>query len=227
MVNAQLNLPFFQRLLLGAEVIHVRIGDIIRLAKEAVVAPGLLLTADDALGQVVELLIGVAHQAGVEDMIVIPAAVEANQIELHQLLNFLGGGIDHPNHRRTRSLELPVHQEQVREDLHVIEHQLGIIVLCRIRLVFGFELHLIDQLDAVVGLIRAVGREGQDSISHVRDIVDEAAVVGILQDFMDKVDAGLSRRMDLLVEVSQDLPSKPFLAFDNFRIYHFTFSFQR
>ena len=61
MVKSQLNFPFLQALLNGAEVIHVRIRDVIRLPKETVVAPGLLLTADDLLGEIVELFIGVAH----------------------------------------------------------------------------------------------------------------------------------------------------------------------
>ena len=65
MVDTQLDLPFLQALLNRAEVIYVRIRDVIRLPKEAVVAPGLLLTADDLLGEIIELLIGVAHQPGI------------------------------------------------------------------------------------------------------------------------------------------------------------------
>ena len=122
MVKSQFNLPLLQALLDGAEVIHVRIRDVIRLPKETVVAPGLLLTADDLLGEIVELFIGVAHQSGVQDMIVVPPAVEPYQTELHQLLNFRGLGIDHPHHSLTRAFDFPVHQEQVWEDLHVVKH---------------------------------------------------------------------------------------------------------
>ena len=227
MVDAQLDFPLLQRLLFGAEIIDVRIRDVIRLTKEAVVAPGLFLAADDALGQVIELLVGVSHQTGVEDVIVIPAAVEADQVELHQFLNLLGGGIDHPHHRRPRALELPVHQEQVGEDLHVVEHQLGLVVLRRGRLIVGLELHPVDQFDAILGFVAAVGREGQNSVAHIRHIIDEAAVIAVLQDLIDKVDAGLSIGMDLLIEILPDLSSKPFLALDHFIVYHFTFSFQR
>ena len=227
MVNTELDLPLFQRLLLGAEVVHVCIRNVVGLTKEAVVAPSFLFTADDALREIIELLVGVAHQTGVEDMVVVPAAVEANQVELHQILNLLGGGVDHPHHRSPRALELPVYQEEVGEDLHVIEHQLGLVVLCRRSLVLRLELHPVDQLDAVVGLIAAVGRKSQNSVSHVRHVVDEAAVVAVFQNLIDKVDAGLSIRMDLLIEVLPDLSSKPLLAFDYVIVYHFTFSFQR
>ncbi len=48
-MDTQLNLPLLQALLLRAEVINVRIRDVIGLAKEAVVALGLLFTADDFL----------------------------------------------------------------------------------------------------------------------------------------------------------------------------------
>ena len=227
MVKPKLDFPLLQALLFGAEVVHVRIRDVIRLPKEAVVAFGLLLTADDLLGQIVQLLLRVAHQTGVEDMVVVPAAVEPDEAEFHQLLDLLGLRVNHPHDGLVGALDLPVHQEEVREYLHVVEHQFRIVVF-HCRPVFGgFERHLVYQLDAVFRLIGTVGRKGQDGVTHVGHIVGHAAFIRIRQNFMDKVDAGLSSRMDLLVEIAFDLESKPFLALNHFGVYHAVFSFQR
>ena len=111
MVNAELNFPLLQALFLGAEVINVRIRYVIGLTEEAVVALGFLLAADDLLGQIVELLLRVTHQASIEDMVIIPAAVEPDKAELHQLLNFLGLRVNHSHDGLCGALNFPVHQE--------------------------------------------------------------------------------------------------------------------
>ena len=226
-MKTQLDLPFLQALLDRAEVIHVRIRDVVGLPKEAVGASGLLLAVDDLLGQVVELLVGVTHQPGVQNMIVVPAAVEPHQTELHQLLDLRGLGVDHPDHGLTGAFDLPVHQEQIGEYLYIIKDQLGLVVFHPLPVLGGFEGHLIHQLDAVFRLVGAVGGEGQDRVAHIGDVVGHTALIGVRQNLVDKVDRGLSSRMDFLIEVSLDLNSKPFFALNDFGIYHIVFSFQR
>ena len=159
-------------------------------------------------------------------MIVVPPAVEANKSELHQPLNLLRRGVNHPNHGLA-SGKLPVHQEQVREDFHVIEDKVSLVVIGGGGIVGRLERHLVHELDAVVGLVGAVGREGQDGVAHVGHVINHAALIRIRQNLVDKVDAGLSSRMNLLVEISFDLHPKPFLALNHFGVYHAAFSFQR
>ena len=52
-MDTQFDLPLFQRLLFGTEVVDIRVGDIIGLAKETVVAFDLLICADNALREVI------------------------------------------------------------------------------------------------------------------------------------------------------------------------------
>ena len=66
----------------------------------------------------------------------------------------------------------------------------------------------------------------QNSIPHIRHIIIESACISILKNFVNEVDTGLCCRMVLLVEISLDLRSKPFLALHPFKIYHLFFSFQ-
>ena len=226
MMNAQFDLPLLQRLLFGAEIVDIRVGDIVGLAKEAVITLGLFVCADDALGEIIQLLVGVAHQPGIENVVVVSAAVEAHQPELHQLLNFLGCRVNHPHNRLVAPLNLPVHQEEIGEYLHIVKYQFCIVILDRRGWFGGLERHFVYQLDAVVRVIGAVGRKRQDSVAHIGDIIGQAAFISVRQNFVDEIDAGLSSRMDLFIEVALDLNSKPFLALHRFGIYHLAFSFQ-
>ena len=127
----------------------------------------------------------------------------------------------------TGAFDLPVHQEQIGEYLYIIKDQLGLVVFHPLPVLGGFEGHLIHQLDAVFRLVGAVGGEGQDRVAHIGDVVGHTALIGVRQNLVDKVDRGLSSRMDFLIEVSLDLNSKPFFALNDFGIYHIVFSFQR
>ena len=87
-------------------------------------------------------------------MIVVLPAVEADETHLTEGLDLLRGGVDHPVHYRI-ALNLPVHKEQIREDLDVEEYQLirrepddvylGILI---------GERHLHHSLDGCVCLMR-------------------------------------------------------------------------
>ena len=180
MVNAEFDLPLLQTLFLGTEVVNVRIRDVICLTEEAVVALGFLLAADDLLGEVVELLLRITHQTSIENMVVVPAAVEPDETEFHQLLDFLGLRVNHPYNGLVGPFNFPVHQEQVREHLHVVEDELSLVVFDSRAIFGGFERHLVHQLDAVFRLIAAVGRKGQDGIAHIRNIISHAAFIRIL-----------------------------------------------
>ena len=56
-------------------------------------------------------------------MIIIPAAVKANQFLFHQLADFRPCGVDHPNNAFSFPCLLPVHQQQVREHFNIKKHQ--------------------------------------------------------------------------------------------------------
>ena len=159
-------------------------------------------------------------------MVIIPPAVEADESELHQALDVFRGRVDHPNHRLCASCKLPVNEEKVRKHLDIIKDEVSGFVLGRRGRIGRFERHLINELDAILCLIGAVCGKGQDGIAHIGDIINHAAFIRIRQDLVDKVDTGLCRRMDLLVEISLDLDSKPFLALNHLVVYHAAFSFQ-
>ena len=226
MVDAEFDLPLLQALFFRAEVVNISVRDIIGFAKEAVVALGFLLAADNPLRQVVKLLIGIAHQASIENVVIIPPAVEADESELHQALDVFRGRVDHPNHRLRAPRKFPVHEEKVREHLNIIKDEVGGFVLGRRGGIGRFERHLINELDAILCLIGAVGGKGQDGIAHIGNIVDHAAFIRIRQNFVDKVDTGLSCGVDLFIEISLDLNPKPFLALNHLVVYHAAFSFQ-
>ena len=225
-VDTEFDLPFFQALFLRAEVINISIRDIVGFAKEAVVALGFLLAANDPLRQVVKLLIGIAHQASVEDVVIVPPAVETDESELHQALDVFRGRVDHPNHRLCASRKLPVYEEKVWKHLNIIKDEVGGFILRRGGRIGRFERHLIDELDAILCLIGAVGGKGQDGIAHIGNIVNHAAFIRIRQNLVDKVDTGLSCRVNLFIEISLDLNPKPFLALNHLVVYHAAFSFQ-
>ena len=125
MVNTQFNLEFLQRLFLTGEIIHIRIRYIIGFTEEAICA-----AVNDLSREIIKLLVRIPHQPGIENMIIVSAAVEANQTEPHQLLNFSRGGVNHTNYRLTITLNFPVHQEQVRKHFNIVEHELGVIIFC-------------------------------------------------------------------------------------------------
>ena len=62
-------------------------------------------------------------------------------------------------------------------------------VSCRRGGVSRFERHLVNELDAILCLIGAVGGKGQDGIAHIGNIVNHAAFIRIRQNLVDKVDS--------------------------------------
>ena len=96
-----------------------------------------------------------------------------------------------------------------------------------VRRFLRFKLHLIDQLDTILSLIRTLSSESKNSISHISYVVLHAAIVRILEDLKYKVARGFGCRMNLLIKIPLNLLSQTFFTLDNVQIDHFSVSFQR
>ena len=221
-MDTQLDLPLLEALLLGGEVVHIRIGQVVCLAEKRVAAA----LDDDPLRQIVQLLVGISHETGIEHVVVIPAAVETNKPELKQLLDLRRLRIDHPDDRLALTLDLPVDQEKVREDLHVVEYEFRVVVFDVLRCLLGLERHLVDQFDAVVCLMGAACSEGQDGVPHVRHVIRDTAAIGLLENLIDEVDARLRVGMILAVEILLDHRPEHLLILNTFEVHHLFVSFQ-
>ena len=126
------------------------------------------------LTQIKELLNRVTHRRGIENMVVIPAVVEADQFEFEQRLNFVSFGVDHPDYCVIAS-EFPADDEQILVDLDVEQHNaiitnvyfdiVGVDLICRL------ELHSLHNLQSDASLIGAVVGERHDTRSQIYHIV--------------------------------------------------------
>ena len=112
-------------------------------------------------------------------MVIVTTAVESNQLELDEFLDLFWLRVDHADNLLASALHLPVHQEEIREYLHIVEYDWLIPIFSRLGGFFGLKSHLIDELDAIICLIGTVGRECEDRVSHVRHIIVKSAIVGI------------------------------------------------
>ena len=117
MMNAQLNLELLERLFCRREIVDVGIRNIVGLAERDLHA---LSAFDDGAAQLIQLLVGISEVAAVEDVVVVPAAVESDQPLLHQFLDLGRRGVDHAVAFIGAAL-LPDDQEEVRKDLDVEE----------------------------------------------------------------------------------------------------------
>ena len=87
-------------------------------------------------------------------------------------------------------------------------------------------MHLVDKLQTIVGLIRAVSSKNINRVSHVRNIILHSAVISVLKNLVDEVDAALRTVVNLFIEISLDRGPKSFFVLETFEIDHFVFSFQ-
>ena len=124
MMNAQLNLEFLQRLLLGTEIINISVRDVIGLAIECV-----FISADDSLRQLVQFLVRCTEHTGIEHVVIVFAAVETDEPILNKLLDVLRSRVNHTNDFLVFAPVLPVDKEQVRKHLTVKEHNRRLVVL--------------------------------------------------------------------------------------------------
>ena len=185
MVQTQFDLELLQTLLFAAEVVDVRIAQVISVAEERAA-----VAVDDALAQVIQLFVVVTHQGRVENMIVVAPAVKTHQPIPRQLVHFLGFRINHGDHRVARSVLFPADDKQIGIDLHVVEYQFtfAVVAFCGL---LRLELHLAHQLQAVFGLVGAAGCEGDNTAAQVAYVVGDALFIELLQELEYKVHAGL------------------------------------
>ena len=135
-------------------------------------------------------------------MVVVLSAVEADKPHLAEGLDLLGGGVNHPMHGRI-PLHLPVHEEQVWEDLAVEEHQLTGREPDRFLLgILIGERHLHHGLDCRLRLMRRVHCKRQNPRLKVLDVIHHPLFLGVAEDLGDEIDRGLGRGMDLLTKVA-------------------------
>ena len=203
MVNAQLDFPLLQALLLRTVIIDIRVRDIICFSKHRI-----RRSADNSLRERVELLIRISNHTSIENVVIVTTAVESNQLELDEFLDLFWLGVNHADNLLTSTLYLPVDQEEIREYLHIVEYDWLIPIFSRLGGFFRLKSHLVDKFDAIIRLIGTIGRKCEDSISHVRHVIVKSAIVGIFQDFVDEINRRLCRRVILLVKVSADLGSQ-------------------
>ena len=196
-VQAKLDLPLLEGHLGGCEVVHISVGQVVCLDKSSRSA-----ILDDSLTQVEQLGVVEPKCTSIENMVVVLPAVEADQPHLTEGLDLLGGGVNHTMYPRYPT-NLPVHDEQVRENLTVEEHQLtareshglllGILVS---------ERHLHDCLDGCLGLMCRVHGECQNPRLQILDVIHHPLFLGVTEDLSNEIDRGLGRGMDLLPKVA-------------------------
>ena len=103
MVDAQLDLKLLQALLFCAEVVNIRVGEVIRLTEKA------RMFIDDLLRQIIDCLNRPPNHAGIQDVVIVLAVVETDQTILRKHCNIICTGVDHAmNHRLVAALKLPV-----------------------------------------------------------------------------------------------------------------------
>ena len=201
MVDTHLDFQFLQALFISSrcKVIHICIRNIVGFSKETIGA-----AADDFLREVIKLLVCITHESCIQNMIIISPAVKPNQPESHQFLNLRWSRVNHTHHRLSFTLDFPVHKKQIRKYLDVIKYQFCFFIFPRCGRVCRFKLHLINQLNTVFGLMRTIRSKCQNRIPHVCHIVTQIAGICVLQYFVDKVDTGLSTRMNFFIQISLD-----------------------
>ena len=104
MVNAKLDFPLLQALLLGTVVIDIRVRDIIRFSEHRI-----RRAVDNPLRERIELLIRISNHTSIENVVIVTTAVESNQLELDEFLDLFWLGVDHADDLLTSTLHLPIH----------------------------------------------------------------------------------------------------------------------
>ena len=230
MMDPQFDLPLLQALLLAAEVINIRVRDPIGVPKH-----GVLAAADDPLAQFIEFLDRISNVAGIQHVVVVPAAVEPNQPHMHQVLDVLRSRIHKSHNRLVFACKLVADEEQIRKDFHIEEDKRNIklrgtlrIFVCRIdltvmfhmkfQLLFTLPLHLETLPKTGIRLMGAALGKGCDSRPHVRHVVLNAGSIGVVQHLQYEVDFRLCRAMMLLSHTGSDAVSQLLFAFNALKI---------
>ena len=124
MVNIQFYLPFLKGLLLAAKIINIRIRNVVSLTEKAIRS-----IVDDFLRHIIKRLNGISKHSCIENVVVISAAIEADELISDQLLDILRRRVYHSDNRTVLALKLPIYKKQVWKYLNVKEYEL---IGCRI-----------------------------------------------------------------------------------------------
>ena len=196
MIDAQFDLPLLQRLLLGREVVNIRVGSVIRLTEH-----GILVSADDPRRQIIELGVIVSHDTPrPENMIVVLAVVESHQILIEQRHDVLPRRID-PCLDDVRIALHEADHEEVWKDLDIEKGEnIGVLRIASLRNIIGLELHLIDQNDAIIRPMRRPQSEIEYLIAHVGDVIWFTGLIHLVHELLDELDARLGPRTTFLAQ---------------------------
>ena len=125
--------------------------------------------------------------------------------------------------------KLPVHEQQIREHLHVEKYQWRFLPRrsLPLNIVLRFEVHLRHDLQTGLRLIGAAGSEPQDGIPHVIHIIRDVAFICLVHNVGNKVHTWLCIRADLLCQRFLDENAQMLLILDLLYIDHCFFSLQR
>ena len=221
-MDPELDLPFLQALLCCRKVIHISIADVVCFTERAVLA-----ACNDSLRNIIDLRDAFADHDRIKDVIVVPPAVESDQLVLYQFLNFMGPGVDHPLALLITRI-LPVHQHQIREHLNIKEHDLVVrLIGHRFGMFFAFELHPRHPCQAIFRLMAGVDCKVHNVRPHVRHVVLQSAFVRVVQYLFDKVNTGFCAGMDLLVQVPFNQIAKPLFTLNGIKVNRFLHLFHR
>ena len=223
MVNAKLDFPFLERLLLCGEVIHIRIRYIERFAKQSTTRSFFLVY--DVIRQLKQSLVVISEKPSVQNMIIISSAVKAYETELHESLNILRLGINHTNYRLTLACDFVVYEEEVGKHFDIIKYKICVRVVHRCRSFFRLELHLVYELKTILCLVCATASELNDCIFHIANVIAQATCICVLKNLINIIHARLSRCMILFIEIPTDHRADGFLIFYSIPIYQLIISF--
>ena len=221
-MNTQLDLPLLQTLLLAAEVIHIGIAQVIGLAEESIRA-----AVHNPLAQLIQLQVALAKIPAIHNVVVVPSAVEPDQLQVNKLFKIRWGRVDHP---LTFGLarKLPVDQEEVRENFNVEERQPLLIIRNLIRFLFlrlfnviAVKYHSVNLLQTIICIVRAVGRKQHNLLLQLPNIKMLSAPVELIQILGDQINALLGAGDNLLPQVLLDHIDQHAVILDGAEIDHF------
>src|SRR5699024_10993276 len=117
-MDAEFDLPLLQALLDRREVVNIGVRQIVGLSEQHITT-----VVDDRLREVVQLLVVIPEVPPIQNMVVVSTVVEADELEAHQLLDLLGGWVDHLLDV-VGPVILPTDKEEIRVDLNIVEDDL-------------------------------------------------------------------------------------------------------
>ena len=160
-------------------------------------------------------------------MIIIASAVKAYKPIFNKLFYVRRTRINHSNNGFSLALFFPVNKEQIRKHLDVIKYERRVFIVDRYRRLVGLKMHLVNKLDAILCLVRTISSKVINAIAKISNVIAHSAIIRVLKYFKYKVHARFCCRVILFIKVLGNHRPKSFFIFHSFKIYQFSFSFQR